>query len=90
MLLQLFGLLLPAFTKVIVDHVLAFQIRNTLMVLGAGMLMFTLAQLIVSYLRSMLMIRLRSKLDTHLTLSFFDHLLKLPLSFFQQRMSGTC
>ncbi|PYT07920.1 MAG: ABC transporter [Acidobacteria bacterium] len=88
MLLQLFGLLLPAFTKVIVDHVLAFQIHNTLKVLGAGMLMFTVAQLIVSYLRSMLMIRLRSKLDTHLTLSFFDHLLKLPLSFFQQRMSG--
>jgi ABC-type bacteriocin/lantibiotic exporter with double-glycine peptidase domain len=88
LLLQLFGLLLPAFTKVIVDHVLAFQVHSTLTVLGAGMLMFMLAQLLVSYLRSMLMIRLRSRLDTHLTLSFFDHLLKLPLSFFQQRMSG--
>lgn len=88
LLLQLFGLLLPAFTKVIVDHILAFQIPNTLAVLGTGMLLFTAAQLIVSYLRSMLMIRLRSRLDTHLTLNFFDHLLKLPLSFFQQRMSG--
>ena len=88
LLLQLFGLLLPAFTKVIVDHVLAFQVHSTLTVLGAGMLMFMLAQLLVSYLRNMLMIRLRSRLDTHLTLEFFDHLLKLPLSFFQQRMSG--
>ena len=88
LLLQLFGLLLPAFTKVIVDHVLAFQVHSTLTVLGTGMLMFTLAQLLVSYLRSMLMIRLRSRLDTRLTLGFFDHLLKLPLSFFQQRMSG--
>jgi ATP-binding cassette subfamily B protein len=87
-LLQLFGLMLPAFTKVMVDQVLPSHIDNIMPVLGAGMLMFVASQATLGYLRSVLLIHLRGRLDSRLMQNFFEHLLALPYSFFQQRTSG--
>jgi len=87
-LLQLLGLMLPVFTKVIVDQVLPSHIYNVMPVLGAGMLMFVASQATLGYLRSVLLIYLRGKLDSRLMQNFFEHLLTLPYAFFQQRTSG--
>src|SRR5262249_48185134 len=86
--LQLLGLMLPVFTKVIVDQVLPSHIYNVMPVLGAGMLMFVASQATLGYLRSVLLIYLRGKLDSRLMQNFFEHLLTLPYAFFQQRTSG--
>ena len=87
-LLQLLGLMLPAFTKVMVDQVLPSRIETIMPALGAGMLLFVASQATLSYLRSVLLIYLRGKLDSRLMQNFFEHLLMLPYSFFQQRTSG--
>jgi ABC-type bacteriocin/lantibiotic exporter with double-glycine peptidase domain len=57
-------------------------------ILGLGMLMVLMAQVVTSYLRSALLIHVQARLDSQMMLGFFEHLLTLPFKFFQQRSSG--
>ena len=87
-LLQLFGLVLPLFTKVFVDQVLPAHVTGAMTILGLGMLIVVLSQTVMTFLRSMLLIHLEARLDSQMMLGFFEHLLSLPFRFFQQRTSG--
>jgi len=88
LLLQVLGLALPLFTKVLVDFVLPFGVGNILMLVGLGLIVFVLGQMVTSYLRSSMLISLQARLDSQIMLDFFEHLLTLPFKFFQQRSSG--
>jgi len=88
LLLQVLGLALPVFTKVLVDYVLPFSVENVLLLFGLGMILFVLGQAVTSYVRSLLLIHLQARLDSWMMLDFFEHLLTLPFKFFQQRTSG--
>jgi ATP-binding cassette subfamily B protein len=88
LLMQVLALLLPAFTKVVIDQVLPRQLSNLMPILGVGMIILAAGQIVTGYLRSLSMIHLRGRLDSQLMLGFVRHLLSLRLSFFQQRTSG--
>lgn len=88
LVLQVLGLGVPLFTQVLVDSVLPYRISNLLVILGLGMAILVLAQMVSGYLRSAVMIYLQARLDTQLMLGFFDRMLSLPFSFFQQRSTG--
>jgi ATP-binding cassette, subfamily B, bacterial len=88
LLLQMLGLAFPTFTRILVDSVVPFPSVTPLHLLGIGMLLFVLSQIVTSYLRAVLLIRLQARLDTRLMVGFVKHLLALPLPFFQQRASG--
>ncbi len=88
LLLQVFGLALPLFTKVLVDRIIPFRMMNVLSLLGVGLLIVLLAQLVTMLIRATLLIYLQAHIDASTTSSFFEHLLTLPLRFFQQRSSG--
>jgi ABC-type bacteriocin/lantibiotic exporter with double-glycine peptidase domain len=88
LLLQAFGLVLPLLTKVLVDQLLPNKMGDVLTVLGFGMIMMLLAQGTLSFLRSLMFLYLKGRIDSHMTLGFFEHLLTLPFSFFQQRTTG--
>lgn len=88
LLLQVAGLVLPGLTKVVVDVVLPRSAMGLLQIVGVGLLLIVAVQVTVSYLRSLLMVRLRTRLDRSMMEGFFTHLLRLPFSFFQQRASG--
>jgi ABC-type bacteriocin/lantibiotic exporter with double-glycine peptidase domain len=88
LVLQALGLIQPIVTKVLVDQILPFHLKDVMTVLGIGMVLFALSQMALSYLRGTLFIYLRGRLDSQLMLSFFEHLLTLPFSFFQRRTSG--
>ncbi|MDQ3654774.1 MAG: peptidase domain-containing ABC transporter [Chloroflexota bacterium] len=87
-LLQVLGLALPVVTQVLVDRVLPLRIGEVLPLLGAGLGMVILAQVVTSYLRSMLLLSLQARVDQRLMLGFFEHLLALPFRFFEQRTTG--
>jgi ABC-type bacteriocin/lantibiotic exporter with double-glycine peptidase domain len=87
-LLQALGLVLPLLTKLLVDRVLPGRMEGLLPLLGAGMVLVTLSQLVAGYLRSTLLLSLQGRFDTQVMLGLFEHLLRLPLRFFQQRTSG--
>jgi ABC-type bacteriocin/lantibiotic exporter with double-glycine peptidase domain len=88
LLLQMLGLALPIFMKVMVDHVLPSAITNIMTILGVGMVLVVLALTITSYLRAALLIYLETRLDSQMMLGFFEHVLTLPFQFFQQRRTG--
>jgi ATP-binding cassette, subfamily B, bacterial len=88
LLLQLFGVALPIFTKVLVDDILAYRITNLITILGLGMAVLLLAQTVTTYLRATLLIYLEARLDARMMIGFFEHVLTLPFRFFQQRTTG--
>lgn len=87
-LLQGLGLVVPVATKVIVDQVLPAGIESLLTTMGLGLVAVVLMQVVTVYLRYALFIYLQARLDSQMMLGFFEHMLSLPLPFFQQRSSG--
>jgi ATP-binding cassette subfamily B protein len=88
LILQTLGLILPFFTQILVDHVIPSQDLEVMSILGLSIVTWTLAQTTGGFLRSLLLIYLQAHLDSQMTMNFFEHLLRLPFDFFQQRTSG--
>jgi len=88
LLLQLFGLAVPVLTAIVIDQVIPFRLKDTLSLLAVGLLILLVAQVVLTLLRSTLLLSLQTRVDTQLLLGFFEHVLTLPLRFFQQRSSG--
>jgi ABC-type bacteriocin/lantibiotic exporter with double-glycine peptidase domain len=87
-LLQALGLIFPFFTLYLVDTILPRQDISALTILGIGMLVLIVSQVIFTYLRSALALYLETRLDIEVMLGFFEHMLRLPFRFFQERTSG--
>ncbi|HEY4389500.1 MAG TPA: peptidase domain-containing ABC transporter, partial [Ktedonobacteraceae bacterium] len=88
LLLQLLGLSLPLLTALVVDKIIPSGTTNLLTILGIGMIFILVAELIIQVLRTLLLIYLQNRVDTYMVPSFMEHLLQLPLKYFQQRSSG--
>ena len=88
LLLQLFGLATPILTKVVVDQVIPFGLHDELMLIGLGMIILLCAQFVTTLLRGLVLLYLQTRIDMRMMLRFFEHLLTLPVRFFQQRSSG--
>ncbi len=87
-LVQLFALAVPLLIGLLVDRVIPRGDLHLLTVLGVGMATLVAFQFLSSLLRSYLLLYLRTRLDTRMTLDFLDHLVDLPYAFFQQRSAG--
>lgn len=87
-ILLLFGLVMPGTTAVVINAIVPQSLTNVLPVFGLGMLMLVVSSTMLDYIRSVILIKLTARIDTHLMVSFFDHLLSLPLRYFQLRSSG--
>jgi ATP-binding cassette subfamily B protein len=88
LLLQLFGLIFPFLTELVVNQIIPNKVSDVLLPLGAGIIIIVLAQLITMLLRAALLVYLQTRIDTRIMPAFFEHLLMLPPSFFQKRSSG--
>ncbi|MCI0337795.1 MAG: peptidase domain-containing ABC transporter [Acidobacteria bacterium] len=88
LLLQILGLILPIFTKVIVDNVFPDRGGELLKIIGIAMIVMVFSQVIASYLRNLCLVYLRGHLECHLMLGFVEHLFSLPYKFFQERTTG--
>ena len=88
LLLQVFGLAIPFFTKIVVDNIIPSRTITLLPLLGIGLLIILFAQLVTMLARALLLVYLQARIDASMASNFFEHLLQLPLRFFQQRSSG--
>lgn len=88
LLLQAFGLVIPFVTKLVIDQIIPHKMVALLPLLAVGLPLILLSQLVTMLIRSSLLIYLQARIDASLTSNFFEHLLKLPLRFFQQRSNG--
>jgi ATP-binding cassette subfamily B protein len=87
-MLQLIALALPGVMGVVVDKVVPRQDYHLLSLIAAGLLMAISFQFLAGFLRTHLLLHLRTHIDLRMTLEFLEHLLDLPYGFFQQRSVG--
>ena len=87
-LLLILGLALPVMTEILVDKILPLRIVSLMPILGAGMVVVVITQLVTGYLRLTLLLHLSARIDAQMMPSFIEHLTLVPLSFFHQRTHG--
>lgn len=86
--IQLFGLVSPLFTQVILDKVLVHHSMTTLDVLAIAFVIVTIFELLLNLIRNYLFAHTTSKIDAKLGAKLFHHLLALPLIYFEKRKVG--
>jgi ATP-binding cassette, subfamily B, bacterial HlyB/CyaB len=86
--LQLFGLVTPLFTQVILDKVLVHRSMSTLDVLAFAFLIVTIFEFVINLTRNYIFVHTTSKIDAKLGAKLFHHLLALPISYFEKRKVG--
>ena len=86
--IQIFGLITPLFTQLILDRVVVQRSELTLFAVGLGLLIFSLFRVAMMGLRQYLLDHTAHKLDVALIVAFIRHTLRLPLNFFESRYVG--
>ncbi|MEB3828708.1 peptidase domain-containing ABC transporter [Phormidium sp. CCY1219] len=85
---QLFGLANPLITQVIIDKVIGQRSLETLDILGALMVGVAVFEGALTWLRTYLFVDTTNRIDLSLGSQVIDHLLRLPLNYFDQRRVG--
>ncbi len=85
---QLLGLANPLVTQVIIDKVIIQNGVNTLNVLGFILIAMAIIEGIITWLRTNLFADTTNRIDLSLGSEVIDHLLRLPLRYFEKRPVG--
>jgi Peptidase C39 family/ABC transporter transmembrane region len=85
-LLQLFGLITPLFTQVILDQVVTQKSLPALHIFSIGLVLFTVWQVGLGGVRQYLLDYFSNRLDLTMLSGFISH--SLPLKFFEDRTVG--
>ncbi len=86
--IQLFGLVTPLFTQVILDKVLVHRSLSTLNVLGVAFLIVAVFEFLLNLSRNYIFIHTTNKIDAKLGSKLFKHLFKLYFIYFSKRQVG--
>lgn len=86
--LQLFALLTPLTTQVVIDKVLVHRGLVTLDVVAVGMLLLIVFEGVLGGLRAYLLAHTTSRIDVDLGMWVVRHTLRLPLAYFEARRVG--
>jgi ATP-binding cassette subfamily B protein len=87
-LIQIFGLVTPLFTQLLLDRVIVQGSTITLNTVGFGLLMFGLFRVAINGLRQYLLDHTANRIGIALMVGFIKHTFLLPLSFFESRYVG--
>ena len=82
------GLSTSIYIEKITDYVLIDGNRRLLNLLSIGMIIILLFQIFISSMKSILVLQTGQKMDKHLILGYYKHLLKLPQRFFDTMKVG--
>jgi subfamily B ATP-binding cassette protein HlyB/CyaB len=85
---QAFALITPMFFQVVIDKVLLHKSFSTLVVIISGLIVLGLFDVTLQYMRSYALNHTTSRIDVELGARLFDHLLRLPLGYFEKRPTG--
>jgi len=85
---QLFALANPLMIQIIIDRVIVQNSIDTLHVLGAFLLLIAVVEAVLSSLRTYLFVDTTNRIDLALGSEIIDHLLRLPLRYFEKRPVG--
>ncbi|MTJ51287.1 ATP-binding cassette domain-containing protein [Anabaena sp. UHCC 0253] len=87
-LIQIFGLVTPLFTQLLLDRVIVQGSVLTLNTVGFGLLIFGLFRVAINGLRQYLLDHTANRISVALMVGFIKHTFSLPLAFFESRYVG--
>jgi len=85
---QIFAMVTPLFTMVIIDKVLSTGGMSTLDVLVLGLIIITVFDFIIGSFRSYMFRHMTNRIDVELVARLFKHMTHLPLNFYTSRKTG--
>jgi len=85
---QLFALANPLMIQVIIDKVIVQNSADTLQILGFFLLVIAIFEAVLTSLRTYLFVDTTNRIDMALGSEIIDHLLRLPLRYFERRPVG--
>jgi subfamily B ATP-binding cassette protein HlyB/CyaB len=88
LILQVFGLISPLFTQVVINKVLVHHSLSTLHILVVGMITICIFEAWITGLRSCMFNHHISKVDVTLSARIFRHVMALPITFFGKYKVG--
>ncbi|HEY9610254.1 peptidase domain-containing ABC transporter [Allocoleopsis sp.] len=88
LLIQIFGLVTPLFTQLLLDRVVVQRSTVTLTAVGLGLVIFGIFRIAMTGLRQYLLDHTANKVDLALIVGFISHTFRLPLKFFESRYVG--
>jgi ATP-binding cassette subfamily B protein len=86
--MHVLALAVPIFFQIVIDRVLIYLSLSTLVVIGIGVAAAILFNSIFNWLRGYFILRVASRIDIRLAQTTFRHLMRLPISFFDQARAG--
>ena len=86
--IQIFGLVVPLLTQLLLDRVVVQRSDITLTAVGSGLLIFGLFRIAMTGLRQYLLVHTANRIDLALIVGFVDRTFRLPLGFFETRYVG--
>jgi subfamily B ATP-binding cassette protein HlyB/CyaB len=86
--LQLFALVTPLFFQVVMDKVLVHKGFITLDVMAVGFLVIVVFESVIGGMRNYLFSHTTNRVDVELGARLFQHLVNLPLAYFENRQVG--
>ena len=82
------GIVTSFSSKFLIDYILKDKLMTTLTVIVAGMVILEIIQMLLSIFRGYLLIFLGQRIDIAILLGYYNHVIKLPMSFFSTRKTG--
>lgn len=86
--IQIFGLMTPLLTQLLLDRVVVQRSNLTLTAVGLGLLIFGLFRVALTGLRQYLLEHTANRVDLTLIVGFISHTFRLSLFFFESRYVG--
>jgi len=88
LLYTLLGILGAFYFKVLMDDIVPGELTRTLTTLSIGVILLNVFKILLDAFRSHLLLYLSQKLDISLLLGYYNHVVELPLNFFNTRKVG--
>ena len=88
LILTVLGIVSSLFNKILLDEILPYKLKNTLLLVVIVFAALALVQTLIGFVRQWMMIYLSQKIDIPLLLGYFEHIYRLPMRFFASRKTG--
>ncbi|MEX1312224.1 MAG: cysteine peptidase family C39 domain-containing protein, partial [Candidatus Sulfomarinibacteraceae bacterium] len=82
------GLVIPTFSRIFIDEYLVGGRESFIRPLLVGMGLTAVLRMILTYLQEYYLLRMETKLAITTSSDFFNHILRLPVTYFSQRYAG--
>jgi ATP-binding cassette subfamily B protein len=86
--MHVLALAVPVFFQIVIDRVLVYLSISTLIVVAVGVSIAILFDAILGWLRGYFVLRTASRIDIRLARASFQHLMGLPIGFFEASLAG--